>query len=98
VFVVNFVVSCVARKGKGGAIGFVAVVALAKSSLVPVGACATIRVFGSLVPPPAGFVTVIADEPAVVRSVAGIEANKCEASTNVVRRALPFRFTTDPRT
>ena len=32
------------------------------------------RVFGSLVPPPAGFVTVMEDEPAVVRSVVGIEA------------------------
>ena len=48
--------------------------------------------------PGAGLVTVIETVPGVVRSVAGIVAVRCKASTYVVGRACPFHCTADPRT
>jgi hypothetical protein len=75
-------------------------VASAKLSFVPESACETISVFGSEVPPPEGFITVIAGEGKAAETIseAGIDAESRVALTNVVSRALPFTFTTDPRT
>src|SRR5258708_23763947 len=51
------------------------------------------------VPPPgAGFETVIRTDRAVARSDAKIAAVNLAGLTNVVTRALPFQFTTQPWT
>src|SRR6266852_4482609 len=49
-------------------------------------------------PPGAGLVTVTAVIPAVVMAAAGIAAVNCAALTNVVVRATPAKFTTEPAT
>src|SRR5712692_3991981 len=46
----------------------------------------------------AGLVTVTAVIPAVVMAAAGIAAVNCAALTNVVVRATPAKFTTEPIT
>jgi hypothetical protein len=65
--------------------------------LVVVGAgLFTVRVCAFDVPPPgAGFVTVMLKVPAVVRSVAGMDAVTCVALTKVVVREEPSKLTTE---
>src|ERR1700674_855151 len=48
--------------------------------------------------PAAGLVTVTAAIAAVVMAAAGIAAVNCAALTNVVVRAAPAKFTTEPAT
>src|SRR5262245_30901710 len=51
------------------------------------------------VPPPGlGLTTVTEAVPAVAMSELKMLAANCELLTNVVARALPFQFTTDPNT
>jgi hypothetical protein len=59
----------------------------------------TVNVCAFEMPPPgAGFVTVILNVPAVVRSLAGIVAVNLMLLTNVVVRADPAKLTTDAET
>ncbi len=56
----------------------------------------TVNVCALDVPPPGtGFVTVMLDVPAVVRSLAGMEAVSCVELIKVVVRAEPPKFTTE---
>src|SRR5438552_3001033 len=56
----------------------------------------TVNVCALDVPPPGtGFVTVMLDVPAVVRSLAGMEAVSCVELIEVVVRAEPPKFTTE---
>src|SRR2546429_5724554 len=55
----------------------------------------TVNVCALDVPPPGtGFVTVMLDVPAVVRSLAGMEAVSCAELIEVLMRAEPPKFTT----
>src|SRR5258708_7356193 len=49
-------------------------------------------------PPGLGLLTVTVAVPATTTSAAEIDAVNCELLTNVVARALPFQFTTEPDT
>lgn len=70
---------------------------LAGEMLVVVGATLfAVNTCALEVPPPgAGFITVMLNVPAVVRSLAGMEAVTCVELTKVVVRAEPAKFTTE---